>query len=570
MGARWLGFWMAAVMLTACGTEKLVESPCREDSQCESGYLCEDFRCIPAEQKSCEVVIDGNPILQPSPYTASFGELDTPEVQQTIQLHNIGNCTLTLFEAGVEGGDTSPFSCDLCSQGKFPLEIFPGRHKDLVVSFKAADVGTFSDELKILSDDKEFPELKVPLHANFLGVPELRVAPNPVDFGYVAMGRDSKKTVQITNQGTGVAELQIQKVVLDPPSDDFEVGPALDMPISLKPASQDQNAILSFVVQYHPRSSAEHQVDLVVTTNKGESRIPVKGNSQTPPKLTISPESINLGQVPLGHTNFQALALVNEGGAPLHVSYSWGGPTPTTDLYATPAVLPEIAPGAYLEMQVAVTATAVGPYNGLLIVTSDDPSRPSVTIPVTAEGVPGPGPEVVKIEMTFDNGSDSAFDNDLRNVDLTLEHPYGYVCNKEYPAPTNWGTYGNPTWIAFAPKEEPERIVLADATQDGTYRVMLQYMEDCSSLPSELMAGILGISVDALVGYLSGGAIQINGQDVSGLISKLCLSHSSGDATVRVYVNGAIIKEKTVSLGKKGDSLYALDLVRSGGKFTAK
>ena len=37
-----------------------------------------------------------------------------------------------------------------------------------------------------------------------------------------------------------------------------------------------------------------------------------------------------------------------------------------------------------------------------------------------------------------------------------------------------------------------------------------------------------------------------------------------------VYVNGAIIKEKTVSLGKKGDSLYALDLVRSGGKFTAK
>lgn len=562
-------FGALLVALLGCGDDRLVESPCREDSSCEGGYLCEEYRCVPAETKSCDVVIDGNPILQPTPYTASFGAIDTPEAVQKIELHNIGNCTLTIFEANLKAGDGSAFGCEFC-KGQFPIEIFPGRKKEIEIAFAAPGVGSYSDELKILSDDREFPELRVPLHSTFLGVPELRVAPSPIDFGYVAQGRVLKKRIQITNQGTGIAELEIQSVSLSPSeTQDFSSALMMDGPVRLKPAAEDKNAIIGFDLSYHPRSSGAHQVELVVTTSKGELRVPVKGNSETPPRLTFNPTQIDLGQVPLGTTHFQALTLVNEGGAPLAVQYAWGGPNPSTDLFATPTVLPEIAPGAYVEMQVAVTVTSVGTYNGLLILTTNDPSRPSVTIPVTGEGVPGPGPEVVKIEMTYDNGSDNVFDKDLRNVDMTLEHPYGYVCNKQEPAPTNWGNYGQATWIAFAPKEEPERIVLANATQDGTYRVMLTYMEDCKSLPTDLLAGVLGISVDALIGYLSGGVININGQDVGKLISQLCLDKDNSNATVRVYVNGTIIQEKTVSLGTKGDSLYALDLIRQGGKFTA-
>ncbi|MEN9797434.1 MAG: hypothetical protein RL653_1130, partial [Pseudomonadota bacterium] len=125
----------------------------------------------------------------------------------------------------------------------------------------------------------------------------------------------------------------------------------------------------------------------------------------------------------------------------------------------------------------------------------------------------------------------------------------------------------------FAPKEEPERIVLAGAQQDGTWRVMLSYQEDCSSLPTELTAGLLGISVDALIAYLTGGAsagLPVGGQDVGNLISNVCLSKKNSNATVRVYTNGALIKEKTVSLSKKGDTTYALDLVRTNGVFSTK
>jgi hypothetical protein len=54
------------------------------------------------------------------------------------------------------------------------------------------------------------------------------------------------------------------------------------------------------------------------------------------------------------------------------------------------------------------------------------------------------------------------------------------------------------------------------------------------------------------------------------MVEQMCLSHGSSAATVRVYVDGQLIKEKTVTLGTKGDSLYAVDLIRSTSGFTAQ
>jgi hypothetical protein len=177
---------------------------------------------------------------------------------------------------------------------------------------------------------------------------------------------------------------------------------------------------------------------------------------------------------------------------------------------------------------------------------------------------------VVKLEMTYDNGSDNAFDSDVRNVDMTLEHPFGYVCNKQTPNPMNWGNYGSCSWLAFAPKEEPERIILADSRQDGRYRVMVSYQEDCASIPTQLLAGLLGISVEVLIGYLSGGAIPIPGSDIGNLIQNVCLDKKGTTVTIKVFINGNLVAERNKALGRKGDTSYVLDLVRSGGTFSVQ
>lgn len=561
-------FLVCAVFSAACGKEKLTAAACREDSACKAGEICEEFQCVASSTRACTNVIDGNPILQPDPYTVNFGSIDVGTKTQDVTLRNIGNCTLTLFEAKLAVGADAGFSCAMC-EGAFPIEIFPGRSKVMPISFAQKHVGASSDSVTVLSDDKEFPDLKIPIKVNFLGEPRLRVTPNPVDFGYVAQGRQGIRSVSISNQGTGVAPVTVTSVTFSAETQDFALAQAFVGPVVLAPVGQAGSQALAIELRYTPRSTAKHGNELVIVTDKGTVQVPINGNAETPPKFTYAPEVLDLGEVPLGRTQTATIALNNGGGAPLTVAYSWGGLMPTTDLFALPSVLAPIAAGAYTQLQVGFTATALGPVTGLLVVASNDPTKPTITIPISATGVPGAGPEVVKLEMSFENGSNSSFDDDVRNVNMTLEHPFGYVVDKAHPNPTNWGAYGTPTWLAFPPKEEPERIVLADAMTDGTYRVLLQYVESCKSVPTALLAGLLGISVDVLLEYLSGGAIPIDAGDLAAFIERLCFNHSGTSVTIKVSVNGVLIKEKTVGLGSKGDVVYALDLIRANGKFTA-
>lgn len=554
--------------LSSCTKEKIVAAACRADDDCEAGNLCENYECVPREAKACDLVLEGNPILQPSPHTVDFGVVDSQAaLLQTVTLHNIGNCTLTLFEASLKD-PSAGFTCDLC-ETTFPKEIWPGRSVDLTISYTPGAVKDSHTELVLLSDDKEYPTLRVPVRANYIGTPNLVAAPNPVDFGYSPEGRLARRSLQLSNQGTGTAPITITAIALSPAdTQDFAVVMPTDLPRTLKPVSGDRTAVEVLELRYTPRSLADHTADLVVTTNKGTFTVPLKGTSSSMPQVDVSPTQIDLGDVTLGTSNFKTINIQNKGGAPLTVRAAWGGQMFTTDFSTNPQLIPDVTPSQYVEVQVMVTATREGPLQAILNLETNDPQRPTVSIPVTARGVLGGGAEVVKVEMNFDNGTDNAFDNDVRNVDMTLEHPFGFVCNKQTPNPMNWGNYGTPSWLAFAPKEEPERIILADSRTDGTYRVMVSYQQDCASIPTGLLAGILGISVEALVAYLSGGAVPINGQDVSDIIQNICLNKESTAVVVRVYVNGNMVAEKNSTLGQKGDSRYVLDLVRRNGSFS--
>lgn len=574
--ALWTSLFVAIGAGTAACSreEKLVQALCQNDTDCAGGLICENSQCVEASTKACDVVTEGNPILQPTPRAVNFGQLEKEEEVQTFSIRNLGNCTLTLFEANIVGADAKDFGCETCT-GNFPIEVFPGRTKNIDIRFKASRIGDFRSDLVLLSDDKEYPEIRVPLQARFIGVPNLRAAPNPVDFGYLAEGRQARQQVQLTNQGSGVAAIVVNALRLEPAdTPDFTLAAnALPGPVTLRPVVGDFKDIHAFDVQYHPRSTASHAATLVVVTDKGEMRVPVTGNSQTPPTIVVATDTLDLGQVPLGQSRSKVLTILNEGGSNLNVTYSFSGPTPqsTSDLFASPNVIPPIPPGQRADVNIGVFATKLGPIPGFLTLTSNDPAKPSVTVRVNAEGVPGTGNEVVRVEMTFSNGSEGIFDNDLRNVDMTLESPAGHVCNKAYPEPKNWGAYGLPTWLAFPPKEEPERIILAEAAQDGVYRVSVSYIEDCSTLPSGLVAGLLGITVDALITSVSSGAVNINGQDLAKVIAENCTGRSATQVSIKVAVNGQERDERTFNLNKRGDRIpQAFEIVRQNGTFTVR
>lgn len=573
---RFRALGLVLLTLAGCGEElsPLVIARCVSDATCGEGQVCEAGECKPKDAVSCAAVQGGQAILQPGPPLVEFGQVGEATTLKNLTLRNIGNCTLTIFEAYFDAEDMSPFQCIGCTPAAFPIELFPLRDTTIELAYTPAMVGQVRDELVLLSDDAEYPEIRVPVRARFTGVPEAHVLPDVLEFGYVPVGRTVTRQVQITNRGTGEASMLITRIEIQPTGTTaYSFDPELAEPVELVPLAVNNDASQIVTVRYHPREIGRHDAELVITTNLQRDniiRIPLHGTSQTPPKISVSPEQINFGGVPIGTTNALPLTIVNEGGSPLSIRFRWGGTGLSTDLSALPQIVPDVQPGQFTEMQVFVTATAPAPITGLLILETNDPSRPTVTIPVSADGQDVAGQQVVKIEMNYENGDNSFFDNDFRNVDMTLESPFGLVCNKQNPNPM-WGPHGTPSWIGLGPTEEPERVVLFGTNQDGVYRVMVQYMEDCSSLPSGVLSAILGVGIDVLIGVLLGTPVPgIDGGRISDIIDDICFDHSSSTVTLTIFVNGQIIAEIPTSLSRKGDYRYPVELVRSGGVFTVR
>lgn len=570
-------FLLGSGALLSCGdeTSTIIRERCRSDADCTGGEVCELGECIPRDAVSCSAVDGGRPILQPGPPLVDFGQVGPATSERRLVLRNIGDCTLTLYEAFFESEDGASFFCPMCNPSEFPLELFPFRDVEIGVYFTPTpgQLGDFKDNLVLLSDDSEFAEIKIPVRARFRGVTNVKASPEVLDFGYVAVGRTAQRPVQISNLGSGTAQLVIESIKLEPTATSaFSFSPELTELVTLVPVMVDPSAGHTVNVRYHPRELGVNNAELVVKTNQmtnGTVRIPIRGTSQTPPKISFSPERIEFGTVPLGQTVSQPLTLINQGGSPLRVSYSWGGTAFTTDFSALPVQVPEVEPGQYTEIRVFVTATAPGALAGLLILETNDPNRPTVTIPVSAEASDLAGAQVLKVDMTFENGDDGWFGSDLRNVDMTLENPFGLIVDKTTRNPS-WGTFGNPSWVAFGTSEEPERIVLPDATQDGRFRVILTYIEDCESVPTQLVASILGISVDVLITALLGVPVGIGSGQIADVISSLCLDRSGAAATITVYANGQVIAEKAARLGSKGEFQYVADIDRINGQYSVR
>lgn len=572
------GALLISLALVSCGSKtKTVSVECVVDDNCPSGQICEGGTCISRDSMGCESVVGGAAVLAVSPYSANFGAVQGATTK-TLTLRNIGNCTLMVFEAKLGKGDQSPFTCPGCDKSQYPFELFRGREKTLDVAIDPKDVGSFQDELILLSDDTEYHELKVPLHATFNGVPKLLVDPNPLDFGYQAQGGQREHIIRLANVGTGIAKFHITSIHLDQGADNFGITAGQPTePVDLDPVGVNSKAGIDLKIAYHPRDVADHTADLVIEADPATNtvHVPIKGSSNTPPVIGVSPTLIDFGTVDIGsNAKPQDLVITNNGGSALKVTPTFSQTT-SQDFKISPPTFPDIEPGKYLTVQVLASPSVQGKITGNLLLNNNDPATGGTySIPVQVEGHKPADAAVIKIEMNVASGDSGMFGDDLRKADLSVESPYGMVSDRKHPTPTEsqFGKFGSATWLALGPKETPQRVVVIFDRQqltdgDGEYRVMVQYTEDCSMLPTGLLAGILGVSIEALAAYMSSGAVLVNGQNVSDVVSKSCFSHSGTTAAVSLTVDGAAVDQRSVSLGQKGDFQY-ITLVKSGGAST--
>jgi hypothetical protein len=207
--------------------------------------------------------------------------------------------------------------------------------------------------------------------------PQITVVPSPVGFGNVTVGVTNTQTVTITNSGTAILTLSQANL-----SGAGFTMTGLTLPMSLNPGQQS-----NFNVAFDPSSASSFTGALSLVSNAPNSPMAIAlsgaGVSATL-QLSLSPTSLDFGNVTVGQTATQSITVSNSGNSNIDISqvnvsgagFSASGLTPPVTLN----------PGQNATISVVFAPTASGSASGSVSIVSNATNSPA-TVALTGSGV---------------------------------------------------------------------------------------------------------------------------------------------------------------------------------------
>lgn len=593
---------------------------CEDDTQCRDGELCVFGECQPDDTFACTA--DTHPIIDINPADLDFGTVSVGHSEtRSVVIRNLGSCLLTLQGVGLSSSTPPDFACGAgqCETAGFPRRLPPNRSYTVDVTFTPAAPGDREGQLQIRSDDETYPVQIVPMVGHYSGVPRILVEPTILDFGFVSPtatppANAATRGVRIYNVGEGNALLTITDVRLASAAiTQFTFTPEIRSPanvVTLSPTTAgDPNCIMSggcvdLEVTFSPDGFQNYTNELLITYDPPPEAgafpyvaVPLKGYSTTPPVVQVTPTILDFGDRNIGSTvQYETLTITNNGQTHMSVTVDMHFDSSTDFSIDQPSQFEvPVAPGNYTTVKVHYDPTVLDVVNGQILITTNDPTTynalygpGTVAVPVRGRGLPNMFNDILKVEMTFENGDNGFFGNDFRDVNLIVESPLGNVCSQplyqvnaqgqiigvvqDFCAAWTGTGMGNAQWIAVGAAREPERVIVSnitDANPPAPYRVQASYEEDCAFLPTQLLASLLGFGVDALVGYISSGTIDLGSEAISDFIANYCFDRSSSGVTITLFINGVPTMNCSKSLGAKGQVRDLATVTRTNGQFSA-
>lgn len=607
---------------------------CDSDEDCRNNEICVRFgegrgTCELTDDFACQT--DQRPILSLTTQSVTFSQvpLGTSETQ-TVTVSNEGDCLLTLQVISFSENSSRDFACSPCSAESFPQRVPPRRSLDVSVTYTPTTPGEAVGDLLIRSDDVTAGDaglVSVDLFAEYDGIPSLVVRPQELNFGFVPFtagaggGSSSTKTVVVTNEGTGSAVLEIERIGMDE-DDEFRViairqGPnpvtpeAIDpdAPLLIPPFSVDNPlSVVEIDVQFTPDDNRDFDDELQLrAAGFGADQrvgVPCAGSSLGPPQIEVPTVELLYGgpgnaALTLGTVDFKQITVRNNGQSELVINYQVIGGEIAGDFTVSPSFVPPIPAGGSVLLSVfyspSAATDAVTPFSpqtsgvaSLQITSNDtDPGTDvSKVVPLRGFARSGVQNQALKVEMEFENADNSWAGSDFRNVDLILDSQAGEICRKPQinDAAGNgvdfcalWsqgGDIGTASWLPLGQFEEPERVVVRFADQSTasgqSFDVKVDYVEDCANIPSGLLSSILGITGSVLLGALGGSIgvpIAVDPGTIADTIANNCFDHASTQVTVRISLDGQVVATPGTRLGRKGDQATLASLRRVNGAF---
>jgi len=157
---------------------------------------CSDYDL---KRQEDEIVYMAN--IKVTPDLLSYGDIPAGETAlEQFNITNIGNIDLNIDSVIIEGAA----SFTLLSGAPIGA-IAPEEQVTVTVAYEALE-GESAGVAVVHSDDPDSPEVEVELIAG-VSNGELRITPNPYDFGVVSVGSTANGTVEISNVGAATVTL---------------------------------------------------------------------------------------------------------------------------------------------------------------------------------------------------------------------------------------------------------------------------------------------------------------------------------------------------------------------------
>jgi hypothetical protein len=332
----------------------------------------------------------------------NFGAVPRGEsATREIALQNTGNGDLDVLDVKLATGSNAAFSLSPTAPTHVTLHTGDTALYDVTVSpsASASSSGPLTATLAFDTDDTVPNDTGQPTTAQLtattnvaatatIGLPALTVT-GSLNFGTVPRGTLASRNVVIQN--TGTADLHITDVSLTGGSDPaYSISPPSPAASTLAP-SDSLTVEVTFAPPANATGPGPRTGSLSITTDApsgGSASVPATGTVGIP-KVALSPGSINFGVVCPGGSSDQELTVTNTGTAPLTIITIAIGSGSTDGLSILPIPgLPQTLPvGGHLAFTVRFTPVGPlgGPVAGTVVVTTDDPVNPEVTVPITGE-----------------------------------------------------------------------------------------------------------------------------------------------------------------------------------------
>jgi PKD repeat protein len=322
------------------------------------------------------------PNIVVSPLSIDFGNVtEKTNSDRKVNIANTGQAALTIG-AFLD----SPNSLDFSIVTGPPATLAPSQQTDVVVRYTPDAVGADAGALAINSNDPDMPQITVPLSGSGVAAPVpvcvINVGPASVDFGTLNLSDSATKQVTISNNGTANCTVAAS---LDPAtSPDF----AVSSPGSFTLTPSTAMAVELTYIASNPGSDAGTLDITSDDPNKPNVAVGLKGAGPAAQNIVVSPLAVNFGNVTQSTNSDRKVNVANTGQVALTVSASLDGTSPDFSIVTGPPAT--IAAGQSADVTVRYTPDAVAPDADTLVINSNDPDMPQITVGLSGAGVAAP------------------------------------------------------------------------------------------------------------------------------------------------------------------------------------